>query len=639
MSATNQCPMSQRRADRGFGPRHSTCLTGCLVVVWSALACVPLLASANDGAEHKPSSGDVSIELASDERLEQPVEIEIMGRSAISALSLLSKATGVSLQVHPGSTTTTGERKLSIFARGCSLKDIMRGITEALQECYWSVDRSGPEKVHFLRRKPTADQGIAALMQRIQSRRAEEARQNRAGRLELARRGLIMSREEIEELEKSDPLMARSMRHPDTRAGIEMFLSLPPGLLQQFIDTGHTGLNYSEAPPPLQQAAVRLMERRLYEREQRDTLAPPEGAKPWRDNLLQGTISYADEQFYGIFFGLTVPTPVGSERASEVVIHPRSPGMDEHAGDHVRLLLATGERDGVAAWKMLEEVRRKGDREQTERRRSAWVEPADPELHQVVTLGNEKFEDFAEIQRFIANKSGISIVSDYFTTRPPYVPKEARQGMPLWRLLYVLSEVRMWFEQPRYWKQVGKCVVFCDGQWFRLIPGEIPESLIVECREKIRAQGRLTLDDAVALASLQNRPIRGEAFPRDLVRAGARYGLSSAWALLLHASLSPEQLKKARSAEGLPFSDMTDAQRARVFDIMSKREPPFSREQIAQATFHARIQEFTSGAPERISTLAEFWLEFPGQSWRAEAGVNLPYVGPPPDTPSKSGRG
>jgi len=59
-------------------------------------------------------------QLEHDARLSQPVEVEILGRAAVPALDLLSEATGISLSVAPEDLTTVGERKLSIFAHGCT---------------------------------------------------------------------------------------------------------------------------------------------------------------------------------------------------------------------------------------------------------------------------------------------------------------------------------------------------------------------------------------------------------------------------------------------------------------------------------------------------------------------------------------
>ena len=88
-----------------------------------SLACGPALAQ-HLGArlQWQPTSvGGYDL----DRRIEQPVNIEILGRAAIPALKLLSEETGVSLQVAPEDLDTVGERKLIIIAQGCTLKALM----------------------------------------------------------------------------------------------------------------------------------------------------------------------------------------------------------------------------------------------------------------------------------------------------------------------------------------------------------------------------------------------------------------------------------------------------------------------------------------------------------------------------------
>ena len=63
--------------------------------------------------------------MAADARLDQQVEIEIIGRAAVPAMQMLSEKTGVSLAVAPENLNTVGERKLTIISKGLTLKAIM----------------------------------------------------------------------------------------------------------------------------------------------------------------------------------------------------------------------------------------------------------------------------------------------------------------------------------------------------------------------------------------------------------------------------------------------------------------------------------------------------------------------------------
>ena len=66
-----------------------------------------------------------------DPRLQQRVEIEIIGRAAITGLPILSEKTGVSFSVAPEDLAPVGERKFTVIANGFDLKSIMVQLCEA----------------------------------------------------------------------------------------------------------------------------------------------------------------------------------------------------------------------------------------------------------------------------------------------------------------------------------------------------------------------------------------------------------------------------------------------------------------------------------------------------------------------------
>ncbi|MBN1460543.1 MAG: hypothetical protein JXA57_13500, partial [Armatimonadetes bacterium] len=78
--------------------------------------CLALIVTAPAGAQHLGARVQWQPQTANpDSRLEQPVDIEILGRAAVPALEILSGATGVSLTVAPENLDTVGERKLTII--------------------------------------------------------------------------------------------------------------------------------------------------------------------------------------------------------------------------------------------------------------------------------------------------------------------------------------------------------------------------------------------------------------------------------------------------------------------------------------------------------------------------------------------
>ncbi len=555
-----------------------------------------------------------------DARLQQSVEIEILGRAAVPALELLSEKTGVSLSVAPENLDTVGERKLTIIARGCTLKDIMAQIPEALQECHWDIDPSGERPIYLLHRNAGVENTTKWLADRAAARRAEEQRAQRVNRMEEAKRALKMSPEELADLEKTDLLMARSVQDPHSRDLLEMLLTLPAEQADQFRDTGRVEMDYVKASERLQQAAHRIAEWFLG-RAGGEHL--PDELRNWRDHLSHATISFQDcnvEHGWGVWLSLNIPNEQGYPTIHDVALHPRYCNLDEGQICYTRLLVATGTADEDTAFEIVKQRDFEGFRvdaaKREERHKRDWIEPTDPDLLQTIVLGDEQFSDFAEIQRFIARKTGLSVISDYFTLHSPYIPEDVRTGVPLSRLLCLLGEDE--FRGDLYlWEKAGKCLIFHRVDWYGLAKAEVPESLILAYRDKLEAQGRVTVDDLAELAVvLDGQDLSAANFPRDLQRAGLHSGLtSSSWALLLYASLSPEQLEKVRSPEGLAFTDMTIAQRQKVIDTASSLQRPLTRDQAYRATFHL-IEGIEEHRGRRFAK-TELQLRFPHQTTEA----------------------
>ena len=560
--------------------------------------------------------------LDPDRRLAQPVDIEILGRAAVPALELLLEKTGVSLGVAPEDLTTVGERKLTVIARDCSLKTIMVQIPEALQECHWDVDRSGEEPAYLLHRDSGADDLIQWLEQRAAEKAADEKRAVRLNRMAEARKALAMSPAALVELEKSDPMLAKSVRDPHSRDMLEILLTLPAEQMQQFQDTGHVTCDYAQASARLQQTMQRIA--KWYVQRWAGEQLPEEVVK-WRDHLSHATISVEDngtEHGWGVWLAVDFPVKQsqGNIRIHDVAVQPRYPNLDEGQPCFTRLLVATGTPDEETAFQITMDMDRQAFRteaaKQEGRRKREWREPTDPDLLQPIALGDQQFPGFPELQKFIAEKTGLSVISDSFTGQLPYLGDEMRKEMPLWRLLYMLGEES--FGATVYpWKKVGKTLVFHRADWYALTKREVPESFILAYRDRLQKQGELTLDDlAEAAVALESRDLLSANLPDDLRRAGLGPGLSyNAWALLLYASLSPEQKPRLRTAEGLAFADMTIAQRQQVIEQARSGEPPTDADQAARAVF--RLVESTRGTPGRQLRMTELLLEFADRADRA----------------------
>ena len=561
-------------------------------------------------------------ETGNDPRLQQPVEIEIIGRAAEPALVMLSEQTGVTLAVAPDDLGTVGERKLTVLAQGCSLKAILVQIPKALQECHWDIDPTGPEPVYLLHRNGGAETTMAQLAEKELWDWQEEGRPAREARVAAARKALGMSPAELAELEKTDLYLARSVIDAKSRSMLELFLSLPEVQMNQFIDTGTAAMPHPAAPEHFRKAADQLLQA-----SREEWTAKQES---WSRGLtlkildvVQGdidhaTIQYEDDSEGGSYLRIFAFDEEGS-RCSwgvEPALWSRHPRLALESW-YRPLLLGSGTPEEKAADALAQEWERRGATEkqaQTEMERGAkWREPRSPELHREIMLPFEEPVEQVEVQRFIAEKTGLSLVSDHFTTWGPRpIPEEARASMPAWRLLYLLGEKWFWTYD---WNEAGTCLVFSDRNWYRRVPEECPESLVIRYREKLAEQGTLTLEDVAAFAVdlERRRPTNANVrrtrvmIPRDLARAGLSAAGSFREGLLMYAALTPEQRAKARSAEGLPYAKMTGTQQevVRRSAVGSYGGPPHRHllvrpvpeEEIVQAVYRITDSRMTLGEP------------------------------------------
>jgi len=544
----------------------------------------------------------------------------------VAALKLLAEKAGVALSVSPENLTTLGQRKVTVIAKGCSLKSIMVQIPDALQECHWRIDTSGPPPVYELHRNAGVEETMKWLG-RHGPGSAQRLWESRLARMEEARKALSMTPEQLAELEKTDLLMARSARDPHARDMLVIIFSLPPDQQRQFEDTGHLTWDYPLAPAQLQRAIQRIGEWYV-----KETAANPDKrwVVDWRDHLSEGSVNLID---MGTDHGLGVWLQFNWENGllRDVALQPRYPSLDEGAICFTRLLVATGTPDGKTAFGVVEDLDHAGfrfdDAKRQERRKREWLEPTDPDLLKTVMLGDKQFADSAEVQKFIADQTGLSVVSDYFTPSFSFIPDEARASLPLWRVLYLLGEDPFWGD-VYLWRKLGSVLVFRRADWYAMVLREVPESLISACREKLHSQKELTLDDLAEIAvALDGRGITEPAWPEDLMSAWVN--LAHGWALPFYASFSLEQKAKLRSTAGLSYADMTIAQRRQVLDRATSGRPVVPENDAAKAIFILAERSQERGANPIIFTQLE--LRFPGRTDAALVGFRMPSAPKPGD--------
>jgi beta-lactamase regulating signal transducer with metallopeptidase domain len=634
--------LDPRRSRRGVTRPAALLAALVAAALLVALASARGASAAADADQHQPGVREQwQPQTENDPRLQQPVRIEILGRAAVPGLELLSEKTGVSLQVAPEDLETVGDRKFTVIAQGCSLKAIMVQLPKALQECHWDIDLRGEKPVYLLHRNGSAETVMAQAVEDFVRPIQEERRAAREARLAEAREALAMSSEELDELMKTDPLLAATVKEPEARHRLELLLSLPEKDMQEFAATGRAYMEYGSAPARYQQAAQQAADSFV----KRQAELGDKGLKAWAsvvpDVLPQAGICFEDYEDDGISLLLQYYDTRGTtgRRGDVLRSGPGTALPPQFPSDgrwFRKLLVSTGmqEKDADAVLSGLISAFSEGRQQRSQRKRALeWREPRSPQLHKIVTLPFNNAVDKVEMQRFIAKETGLSLVSDYFTTwGSGKIPEEAQAPLPVWRLLYLLGDSWFW---SYAWNEAGDCLVLHDKLWYTFAPQEFPESMVLAYREKLKQQGRFTLDDvaAAAVELARRRPVpprqRGEwpwsevNVPSDLEQAGLSGHNLRSEAVLLYVSLSPEQRDKARSVEGLPYREMTPRQRYLVRPYAffeggwNHDRHPIPDEEISQAVF--RIRQSTRKAGSESGESYELQVEFPS----LQAGTGL----------------
>jgi len=598
-----------------------------------------VLLAAPASAQHLGARLQWQPEIADiDPRLQQKVEIDILGRAAVPALKLLSDATGVSLSVAPEDLTTVGERKLTLISKDLTLKAIMVQLPNALQECHWDIEPKGDTFVYYLHRNGSADE----LMESLAEAASEPDRQARLHRIEEARAALSMSPAELDELEQTDLYLARTMKDPAARARLVAFFDLPPAQMDRLIREGSIQLKHSDLPRALQETTPGILQEWIAETQSLGEAVQRQAE--WRGSLPETTVSLWAHGPSGVALSFYLETRQDQgalHHISADLIPPRRaprpdldvsahlsrkeartsgsgrPGMRGGArwnakGPRNRLLRATGtpgdreaERTIIQAELGYAQAR---ERSEEERRAREWTGRDDPDLQSIIGLDDthDQFLEFVDLQVTVAAETDFSIVSDFFSTVAGYTPSDV-ESAPLWELLYRATERFIY-----RWHKVGDCLVFHHRDWYDRVPSEVPERLLFPFVRKYCA-GELTLDDVCALVNAMPRRDGAPIFPElPFQLPYLRLSPGRLWAIDAYASLNSDQRAALRRPEGIEVADLPPP--AREIIVAAVTDPDVltsqSREDCERAVFRLEEEEKSSDGGAIITSL--LYLEFPG---------------------------
>jgi hypothetical protein len=534
-------------------------------------------------AQHAGPRQQWQPQTESDPRLQQRVETELICISTQRGLPRLAEKTGVSLSVAPENLDTTWERKFTIIARGCTLKEVMVQLCEALRECHWDVDTSGPQPAYLLHRNAGVEAAERERQERARAQTAAERREERIARVEAARRALAMTPEEAAALEKTDLLLARALRYPPMRDAMEAFFSLPPEQIEEFAETGGLRLEFSQFSPRAQQLLLSSVRAEIawdMEYFEGEGAGPDsEEEKEMFGAFARGLPQSLEEARIGAFYTPTHGLVFFADPVSVTAIPPR------HATPTSELMRrvfeGTGDTKEAAAQAVRQQWRQWQQRLKEEEQQRLRERALAPEVERPLAVSLKGTLSLAALEKAVAEQTGLSVIADAFWedrfeiqtgTDPRLTPLPDRPSVR-----QALDAAASWavFE----WWTTGRCLVLRakDFDWYEHARRDVPESVVFHYRGRLRAQGRFTLDDALALAQEMGRrggvTRRGLGLPADLYETGL-WGLSdqdSAWAVALLRSLTPEERARAEGPEGLRMADLSQAQRDRVTQNVDER--------------------------------------------------------------------
>ena len=518
------------------------------------LLCIALVLPAGQAfALHHPANREQwQPQTESDQRLQKAVGIDIIGRAVAPALVILSEATEVSLSVAPENLETLGERKLTIIPRGCTLKTIMAQIPAALRECHWDVDTTREVPVYLLHRNAGAKATMAELRQSDRLRPAEKRRALRSSRVDAARRALGMSPAQLDRLEQTDILLARTVRDSIGRPAVEAMFSLPEDKMDLLLRAGEAEITFEEAPEWLQGIARQDLRHNWTE-----DLPWEKGVEP-SASVVEEAVSAVRFAWRYFYAGVTVGLKRGSrESIAAFVVPPVCPPRGAEQ-PFERLLMRTGSPREEAREIMRRLTERWPDGLLTHPQPEPAAQP-DPQLTDVVRVDCAERLDFAEVLQIIAQATDRPVISDYFTMGPLEVAEELRQGIPVWRLLALLSG-----SADYQWRRTEPCLVFNHSRWYEMVREEVPESLLAPYRAKLEVGEALSPRELVLIAkSIHGVPYRErdpappeERYTYDLIDSFGR------WALGFCDTINEEQASSLFSPRGLQFGEMHEDQQA-----------------------------------------------------------------------------
>lgn len=199
----------------------------------------------------------------------------------------------------------------------------------------------------------------------------------------------------------------------------------------------------------------------------------------------------------------------------------------------------------------------------------SWDHPDDPVLHKKVKIKNNgglksfgSFDDMDEVVPALAEASGYSVVSDYYT-----IEEQSRLFEQEAKLRVILDSIDTSYECN--WLKNGELIEFQCKSWLAERAIMIPDAWLEKWRKKLKETGYLDIDDMAQIAVLRwDQFVANLAYDPDLYR----HPTDKRDVLRFYASLDDARRQMLFTPKGITLGDLTEEQAARAVDCVVQRD-------------------------------------------------------------------
>lgn len=519
-----------------------------LLLVVILCSCVSIGTHAASGAARKAYSPfdepkrNIPNEILTDKRLDQKVKVFAKDRNLRQLFADLSATTGVEITA----AHDVCDERVIIFFHGRPLRDVMTELS-GLCGYHWMVTGKSGSYDYELFEDTRREGKRASITAAIKAEQEETL----LDFTETLARGGPDADAALERLKLADSDAYGLVTSPQGKNVSEMLNQLGTGLLIQALANQPAGCRVGDLPPEAQDAIFKCMH---------DTLP---GVTP------------------------------GDMPDVQVKVERIVPGADGMPRLNLGLSLPNHGSMGIA-WPPVsgDGMRRAVDRPVAE---DVVGETSFPEDQKIAVdklrwLPHARGLLFGDLLEAIAVQSGRDVIADYYLQNE-YVG--AVRTQPLEKAIRMICKTFLYTCQVS-----GQTMRFRNNKWYAQDTLHEPPSQVVEHLWATLAQtGQLGMRDLTEMASLKDEQLK---WPGFRFIPGVDDAQEQPYLVRLWGSLSLAQEEKARSAEGLPVSELRPDQEDRMDAWMAAQKVDVSAEDVDKAvvlvtTSHPEVKEQPGG--------------------------------------------